>query len=117
MNVEVDDFRIRPRAGDPVDAFVQMEGSPPQLLHLTRLRIVSASRVDVRSVELSAGELQGTAYAYGSGQVGEFKALVTLTDNGDGTAGQLSVRVTDSSGSSSDWIRDPVSRELVPRTS
>lgn len=96
----------------PVEAYLRRESDPPHLLPLLGLRIIYASRVDVRHVELTVGELQGTPYAYGSGRVGGADALVVVTDAADGE--QLAVRLTDASGAVTDWTADPMRQELIP---
>jgi hypothetical protein len=98
----------------PVEVYLRDEGSPPRLLPLRSLSIICASRVEVRPVPLSVGELQGAAFAYGSGQVAGTDAMLVITE--DGSQGHVSVRLTDAARASSDWTADPASQELVPQT-
>ncbi|MEV5561179.1 hypothetical protein AB0L44_46735 [Nonomuraea wenchangensis] len=106
--------RLPQPASDPIEVYLQRESHPPHLLPLRGLRIVCASRVDVRPVPLTAGELQGAAFAYGSGQVAGGDALLVFTH--DSGHEHLSVRFTDATGATTDWTADPERQELVPHT-
>ncbi|MGV9386196.1 restriction endonuclease [Nonomuraea sp. NPDC003707] len=96
----------------PEDVFLRRESSPPQLLRLVGLKVELTDYTDVRRVELSAGELQGTAYAYGSGQVGGNQALLIFTEADEGA--RLSVRLTDAAGTVTDLVADRVEQQLLP---
>ncbi|GAA3252995.1 hypothetical protein [Nonomuraea helvata] len=114
----------RPRLPQPgseaIEVYLLRESHPPHLLPLRGLRIICASRVDVRPVQMSAGELHGpgfqdAAFAYGSGQVAGVDALLVFT-HASGRE-HLSVRFTDATGVTTDWTADPESQELIPQTS
>ncbi|GLX92935.1 hypothetical protein [Herbidospora sp. NBRC 101105] len=98
--------------GNVVKIHLRTEESPPRLLPLLFLQLAWASRVDVDTVELTTGDLAGTAFAYGSGRMGGADALVvfTATEHGE----QLMVRLTDGSGGVTDWIADPEHQRLRP---
>jgi hypothetical protein len=106
--------RLPQPGSDPIEVYLKCDGDLPSLLPLHSLRIICASRVDVRPVRLSAGELQGAAFAYGSGRLAGTDAMLVVTE--DGGRGHVSVRLTDAAGVSSDWTADPESQELVPQT-
>ncbi|MGW3353265.1 hypothetical protein ACWDA3_59110 [Nonomuraea rubra] len=110
--IDVTRPRLPRETGDPIEVYLRRESDPPVLVPLLWLRLIRASRVDIRPVELTAGELQGDAFAYGSGRVAGIDALLVLTQAGDRE--HLSVRFTDPTGATSDWNADPESQELIP---
>jgi hypothetical protein len=115
INITVTDPRFRLDEAGPVTVYLRRDDVgdvPVQLMLLLEIQIICVIGVDVRSVDLSAGELQGAAYAYGCGRVGGVDALLVFTHTGDG--GHLAVRLTDADGAVTDWSADPSSQELLP---
>ncbi|WP_214317685.1 hypothetical protein [Nonomuraea sediminis] len=95
-----------------VPVYLRTTGDSERLRPLIELQIICTSRVDVRPVNLTGGELQGTAYAYGSGRVAGLDALLVFTEDDDSE--QFIVRLADGAGTVIDFTADRERQELLP---